>query len=156
MKNRVSETDMNRILDASYDTVLRTLAAETVGIRFKSVHYLSSKRVVDAVVLNIVLNDTITPSSADEIIRTLRRNEKSLYTTVESAYLSVIDKFDLYAQSVLEEKFEDIKKLNIRPVNYIVYVISSDLKRDKRVNGREVINRAYTYAEILDGNIPHY
>ncbi|MCH5157649.1 MAG: hypothetical protein J1F33_00480 [Clostridiales bacterium] len=156
MKNVVSEDDMNRIIDASFDTMLRTLVAEAVGIRFKSVHYLSSRRIVDAVVLNLALNDKITPSSADEIITTLRRSDKSLYTTVESAFLPIKDKFDMYAQTVLGDNYIEIEKMYMRAINYIVYVISLDLSRDKRINGREVITRAYTYAELIDDKIPHY
>ena len=156
MKNVVSEDDMNRIIDASFDTMLRTLVAEAVGIRFKSVHYLSSRRIVDAVVLNLALNDKITPSSADEIITTLRRSDKSLYSTVESAFLPIKDKFDMYAQTVLGDNYIEIEKMYMRAINYIVYVISLDLSRDKRINGREVITRAYTYAELIDDKIPHY
>ena len=156
MKNVVSEDDMNRIIDASFDTMLRTLVAEAVGIRFKSVHYLSSRRIVDAVVLNLALNDKIIPSSADEIITTLRRSDKSLYSTVESAFLPIKDKFDMYAQTVLGDNYIEIEKMYMRAINYIVYVISLDLSRDKRINGREVITRAYTYAELIDDKIPHY
>ena len=155
MSYSVTMQDIDRILDASYDTVLRTLTAEKVGINFKSVHYMSSRRIIDAVVLNLVLHDKISPTSADDIIKSLRKLDKSLYTTVDSAFASVKENFDAYAKNILGEQFETIEKLNLRAINYIVFVISLDLYNSKRVSGREVINKAYSYAEILDGKIPH-
>ena len=154
--NKVSDNDIRRIIDASYDTVMRTLVAEKVGIKFKSVHYMSSRRITDAVVLNLTLNDKITPNSADEIITALRRTDRSLYTTVESALNQIMEKFDTYAKEVLGDEYDKIAGLKMRAVNYIVFVISTDMKNDRRISGTEVINRAYTYAEILEGNIPHY
>ncbi len=156
MQNTVSEKDMRKIIDASYNTVLRTLVAETVGIRFKSVHYMSSRRVTDAVVLNLALNAEITPVSADEIIMTLARAERSLYTTIDSAYATVKDKFEEYAKFVLGDDYDRIIGLGMRSANFIVYVISVDLQKDPRINGREVITKAYSYAEITDGKTPHY
>lgn len=156
MQNSVPEKDMRRILDASYSTVLRTLVAETVGIRFKSVHYLSSRRITDAVVLNLALNSEITPDSADEIIMTLARADRSLYTTIDSAYASVKDRFEEYAKSVLGDDYNRVIALGMRTANFIVYVISVDMKKDSRINGREVITKAYTYAEITEGKTPHY
>lgn len=156
MQNTVSESDMRKILDASYNTVLRTLVAEAVGIRFKSVHYMSSRRITDAVVLNLVLNDKITPSSADEIIATLRRAERSLHTTVDSAYSAVQDKFEEYAKTVLGDEYGKTLSLGMRSAHFIVYVISTDLKRDTRINGHEVITKAYSYAEMMEGKVPHY
>ena len=155
MMGTVTNSDINRLIDASYDTVMRTLIAETVGIRFKSVHYMSSRRITDAVMLNFVLNDKITPYSADEIIKMLRHIDKSLYTTVDRAFVPIKDRFDEYAKAVLGDEYGSIENLNMRTINYIVYVISADLSRDRRITGREVINKAYSYAEILDGNIPH-
>lgn len=145
MKTVISEDDISRLIAASHQSTFRTYAECAVIEHFRSIHYLSSTLVCDAVVLNLALNSDITPHSADRIITVLRRRKKSLYTTVESAYFPIEDRFEEYARSVLGDDYNEIKKLDMRITNYIVYVISLDLKKNCPADSREVCLLAYSY-----------
>lgn len=155
MKTVIPYSVMERLINASRGSLFRTAVAQKIAEHFKSAHYLSSKLICDCVILNILLNDNITPTSADEIITTLRRENKSLYTTVNSAFMPVEDSFNEYAKTVLNEQYDEIREMNLRNANYMVYVFSVDMSRTN-VNRDEIIFRAYTYEELIDGKLPKY
>lgn len=155
MNTSISPIDMKKLIKASKNSVIRTAVADAVSKNFRSLHLLASELICDAVVLNLILNDTVTPSSANEIIVCIKREYKSFYTTVDSAYKAVEAKFAEYAKSVLGDGYETAAAESIRNVNFIVYVISTDLSR-KNLSRDEVYIKAYTREEIIDGKIPHY
>ena len=155
MKNKVSEADMKRLIDASTGSKFRLQITRCVAERFKSAHYLSSRLIIDCVILNLVLNDKISPDSADEIITTVRRNNKSFYTTVESAFFPIENEFNDYAKDVLGDEFVKIKASMPRPTNFIVDVISLDMSR-KNINKKEFILQTYSYRELVENKVPHY
>lgn len=157
MKSTFSENELTRFINASKDSALRMYAAEKVSRYFRSMHYLSSKLICDSVVLNLYFNQDITPDSADDIIRGLRRNTRSFYTTVESAFFPIENKFDEYAKTVLGSDYDKVRELNMRTTNYIVYVISLDISKTKIINRKEIYLHAYSYKELYphkeDGDI---
>ncbi len=157
MKTIISEKTLLKLADASIKSSFRTHAAVFVSKHFRSMHYLSSKLICDCVILNVLLNDNITPNSANEIITSIRRNNRSFYTTVDNAYFPIESKFEEYAKTVLGENYPEIKALDMRNTNYIVFVISKDLKTNCTVDPNEIYYLAYDYAEI-DGmeKFPHY
>lgn len=157
MKTVISDETLFKLADASVKSSFRTVVAMAVSRHFRSMHYLSSKLICDCVVLNVLLNNEITPDSADEIITCFHRRNKSFYTTVESAFFSIEDTFDEYATTVLADNFDKSLKLNMRTTNYIVYVISKDIKEHCKCDPSEVYHSAYSYAEILEmDEFPHY
>ncbi|MCH5165234.1 MAG: hypothetical protein J1G01_02405 [Clostridiales bacterium] len=146
MNTEFTEETLFKIAEAAHNSSLWVRAAETVGKHFRSMHYLSSTVICDCVVLNIYFNKNITPFSADKIISTIRRNNKSLYTTVDSAFFPIEDNFDEYAKQVLADTYEQTKALNMRKTNYIVYVISLDLLNNCKIDKREIDVLAYGYS----------
>lgn len=148
MKTTIPEEVIFRLADASKGTLLYTYAADAVARSFRSMHYVSSELVCNAVILNVTLNKEITPASADSIITILRRRTRSLYTTIDSAFFPIEDRFDEYAASVLGDEYQHIRSLNMRKTNYIVYVISRELVLTRRFDRRELFYKAYTYAEL--------
>ncbi len=155
MNTVISQSDMEMLVKGSKNSVFRTVVADAVSRNFRSMHLLASELICDAVVLNLVLNDTVTPHSADEIVVCLKREHKSFYTTVDSAYRSVDCRFEEYAKTILGENYDIDRAECVRTVNFIVYVLSKDLSREK-LNRDEVYIRAYPRADILAGKIPHY
>lgn len=129
-------------------SVMYAQVAHAVAVHFRSAHYLSSRLVCGAVLANLVLNEEILPHSADRIITCMRRENKSLYTTIDNGYSAVCDKFDDYARDVLANDYDDIKSLDLRNANFIVYVLSLDLKRNLEYEKSEVFYSAFTYDEI--------
>lgn len=156
MKTKIDEDTIFRLAEASVTSGCRAQVATVVSKQFRSIHYLSSKLICDCVTLNLLLNDKITPISADEIITCMRRRNKSLYTTVDSAYFPIEDRFEEYAKSVLGEKYDDIKALDMRTTNYIIYVISVDMFSNYELNPQEIYYLAYSYQELATIKLPHY
>lgn len=156
MKTVIPESEIIKLVKSAENSIMRSLVAEYVSKHFRSVHYLSSNTVCDCIVVNLVLNDVITPYSADEIIMCMRRKNRSLYTTVESAYFPIKDDFNMYAKEVLTDKYDDICTLGMRAVNYIVYVISLDIFNRGITDKNEILLRTYSYDELIEGKIPHY
>ncbi len=157
MKTVIPEETVLRLAKASVNTCFRTKVAAAVTARFKSMHYMSSKLICDCTVLNILLNDKVTTTSADEIITCIRRSNRSLYTTVESAFFPIRDKFEMYARSVLGQRYERVSKSDMRITNYIVYVLSADLTSKFEFDKDEIYYNAYTYGEIRNmTEFPHY
>ncbi len=152
MKSTFSESELTRFIKASADSSLRMFAAEKVSRYFRSMHYLSSKLICDSIVLNLYFNRDITPNSADDIIRGIRRNTRSFYTTVESAFFPIENKFDEYAKTVLGAEYDKVRAMNMRAANYIVYVISLDISRTKTIDRNEIYLRAYSYKELYPEN----
>lgn len=150
----VTKDDVTRILSASTESGYRTVVSVTVARRFRSMHYTSSKHICDCVVLNLVFNREITPTSADKFISMLRHDQRALYTNINSAYSSISEEFDEYAKEILKERFDEIKSLKMRPANYIVYIISLELKDNPLLNRAELIKKAYTYSERQSGKVP--
>lgn len=156
MKTVISEEDLTRLANASINSIFRTKVANYVCSHFRSMHYKSSKLICDCVVLNLVLNDVITPTSANEILLCMHRKNKAIYTTVESAYFPIEDDFIEYAKSVLGEDYSAVRALNMRTTHFIVYVISLDASKRTDLNRDEIYMNAYTYAELAEKKLPHY
>lgn len=156
MNTVISESEIKRLIKAAQNTVAYSVVAECVSKRFRSVHYISSRSVCDCIIANLILNDEITPSSADEIIMCVRRTRRSLYTTVDSAFFPVKDSFEEYAKTVLNDNYKTVSALCMRATNYIVYVISLDISRRRAIDKDEILLKAYGYGEIINGKTPHY
>ena len=156
MKTIIDENKLFRLAEASVKSVCRAHIASAVSRHFKSMHYLSSRIICDCVTLNILLNDNITPCSADEIITCMRRRNKSLYTTVDSAFFPIEDRFEEHAKVILGNRYAEIKLLNLRNTNYIVFVLSTDLKNNYDLYPEEIYYLAYSYKELTNIKLPHY
>ncbi|MDE6028952.1 MAG: hypothetical protein K2F90_01365 [Clostridiales bacterium] len=157
MKTRIDEDTIFRLSEASVTSVCRAHVAGLISRQFRSMHYLSSMLICDCVTLNLLLNDEITPTSADEIITCIRRRNRSFYTTVDSAYFPIEDRFEEYAKSVLGEKYAEVKALDMRTTNYIIYVFSVDLFNNYELYPQEIYSLAYSYDELTTINkLPHY
>ena len=156
MKTVIDEDTIFRLAKASVTSRCRAKIACVVSQHFRSVHYMSSNLICDCVALNLLLNDNITPTSADEIIMCIRRRNRSLYTTVDSAYFPIEDRFEEYARDILGEKYDQIKALNMRTTNYIIYVFSIDMSENYDLYPQEIYSLAYTYDELVKIKLPHY
>lgn len=156
MKTVIDENTIFRLADASVKSICRAYVESAVTRHFKSVQYLSSKLICDCVTLNLLLNDKISPASADEIITCIRRRNKSFYTTVDSAYYPIEDRFNEYAKQILGEKYADIKSLNMRNANYIVFILSTDLYNNYELYPQEIYHLAYSYKDFENIKLPHY
>lgn len=156
MRTRIEEDIIFKLAEASIKSDCRAQVAGAVSRHFKSMQYLSSKLICDCVTLNLLLNDNITPYSADEIITCIRRRYRSFYTTVDSAYFPIENRFEEYAKEILSEKYGEIKALNMRTTNYIVYVLSTDLFNNYSVYPKEIYYLAYSYQELTTIKLPHY
>lgn len=156
MRTRIDEDTIFKLAEASVTSSCRARIASAISKQFRSMHYLSSMLICDCVTLNLLLNDKITPTSADEIITCIRRRNKSFYTTVDSAYFPIEDRFEEYAKSILGENYDDIKALDMHTTNYIVYVISSDMFNNYDLHPQEIYYLAYSYQELAAIKLPHY
>lgn len=146
MKTIVPDSMLRKIALAARSSTAYACVANTVSRRFRSVHNMSSMLVCDCILLNLVLNKEITPTSADAIITSVRRENRSLYTTVDSAYFPVEDRFIEYAKTILGEDYDKYK--NMRTTNFIVYVMSLDIERTHKINRQEAILLALDYDEL--------
>ena len=156
MKTIIDEDTIFKLAEASVTSGCRAQVASVVSKQFRSMHYLSSILICDCVTLNLLLNDKITPTSADEIVMCIRRRNKSFYTTVDSAYFPIEDRFEEYAKNVLGANYNAIKALNMRTANYIIYVISTDLFDNYELYPQEIYYLAYSYQELANIKLPHY
>ena len=156
MKTVIPEETIFKLAEASLNSAFRAQVAFTVTKRFRSMHYMSSALICDCVVLNVLLNDNITPTSADEIITCIRRRNKSMYTTIESAYFPIENRFEEYAKSLLGERYEQVKSMDLRTTNYIIYVLSEEISRNKNLDPQEIYRLAYSYSELINIELPHY
>lgn len=156
MKTRIPDETLQKLVKASIDSAFRTYVALTVARHFRSIHYLSSTLICDCVVLNVLLNTEITPTSADEIITCTRRHNRSFYTTVDSAYYPISDRFEEYAAKILGDKYEYTKSIGMRNTNYIVYVLSKDVKANSLLDPNEVYFLAYSDKAYGEVDYPHY
>lgn len=148
MKNIIPDELLYKLVDGSKTTPFRAVIDNAVSMRFRSSHYLSSIWLGDCITLDLLLNDKITPHSADGIITSIRRKHRSLYTTVDSAYFPVSDRFDEYSQHILGDKYNSVRALGMRTVNFIVYVISLDLSNARKFDKYEIIYSALDYEEL--------
>lgn len=151
----VPENDIYRIVDNSAGTVFRTVVSNTVMRVFRSEHLLASKLITDSVVATLAFNKNITPSCVDTFIACLRKRTNSFYGTVNSAYIPVEDRFIEYAKSVLDD-YETVRKLDMRTVNFIVYVIAVDVSKNKNINRLELFSSAYSMEELKRNKILRY
>lgn len=156
MSVKVTDDDINRIIAGSVGTAFRTAAEALVGMRFRSVHYKSSNLICDCIVANSVLNDKITPHSADGILQCLHRANRAFYSSVDNAYFPIEDKFIEYAKSVLGEDYDKVRALDLRTTCFIAYVLSLDFSRRKGLDHEEILRKAYSYDEFVNGKLPHY
>lgn len=146
---------LTRLLDATEGTLFRLHAETTVGLFFKSTRYRTSKRLVDGIVLNMLLNDEITPKSGDEILTYIQSKTRSFYKSVEHDYKSIEDRFLYYAATIVDN-LDEILALNMRPVNFVVYILSKDISKRVKLDRDEVYSRALSYREIIKNKIPKY
>lgn len=146
MKTIIPDEILHKIARAARSGTVYACVADTVSRRFRSVHNMSSILVCDCILLNLVLNKKITPNSADGIITSVRRENKSLYTTVDSAYFPVEDRFTDYAKDILGDDYEKCK--NMRTTNFLVYVMSLDIERTHEINRKEALLLALDYDEL--------
>lgn len=146
MKTIVPDNILHKIAIAARSSTLYACVADTVSRRFRSVHNMSSVLVCDCILLNIVLNKKITPTSADGIITSVRRENKSLYTTVDSAYFPIEDRFIAYAKDILGEEYEKCKDMRI--TNFLVYVMSLEIEKTHEINRKEALLLALDYDEL--------
>lgn len=156
MKTIIDEDTIFKLAKASVASGCRAQVANVVSKQFRSMHYLSSMLICDCITLNLLLNDKITPTSANEIITCIRRRNKSFYTTVDSAYFPIEDRFEEYAKNILGEEYDAVKALNMRTTNYIIYVISTDLSNNYELYPQEIYSLAYSYQELANIKLPHY
>lgn len=156
MKTVIDEDTIFKLAEASIKSGCRAFVSSVVSMHFRSTHYLSSRLIGDCVTLNLLLNDRITPTSADEIITCIRRRNRSFYTTVDSAYFPIEDRFEEYAKQILGLDYNNIKALNMRTTNYIIYVLSTDLFNNYDMDPKEIYHLAYSYQELNNMKLPHY
>ncbi len=150
MRSNIPDSLLYKLADGSKNTCFRAQVDRAVSIRFRSVHYLSSISVADCITLNLLLNDKITPYSADTVIASMRRKNRSFYTTTDSAFRAISDRFDEYAKQILGDDRESVLALGMRSVNYIVYVISLDLSANAKLNKNEILYTALDYDELRE------
>lgn len=155
MRSQISDEILLKLIDASTGTVFRSCVEQAVSIFFHSVQYKTSKLLADCITLNLLLNDEIAETSADEIVRCVKRANKSFYTSVESAFKSIEDKFIAHAKTVIND-YGGLMKKNLRTVNLLVYVISLYVAKNYRLNRDEIFTRAYSYDELYKTDVPHY
>lgn len=149
MNYTISPEIMSRLIDASQGTLFRLQIENDVGRRFKSTRYVTIKRLVDGIVLNLLLNDKITPTSANEALSCVQSHSRSFYLSVEHEYSLIKDKFLKYAADVVDN-LDEILALDLRTVNFVVYVLTLDISKRYKFNREEVFMRAFSYEELYD------
>lgn len=150
MSGEFSEEALFKLTELSKSCALYAFVADAVTKHFKSMHYLSSTLVCDCVLANLAFNEQITPDSANKIITCFRHKHRSLYTTIADAFSPVEDKFNDYAKSVLTDKYDEIRALGMPVANYVVYVISLDIKQNRVFDRREPFVHAFGYEYLLN------
>ncbi len=155
MRQTISDEVLIRLINGSKNSMFRTYVEEAVSIYFRSSQYLASKLIGDCVTLNLLLNDEITPHSADEIIRCVHRQNRAFYTTVEKVFEPIEDRFIGLAKALVED-FDALLTPDMRKVNLIVYVISLDVSEKHKLDRNDVFMRTFSYEELLKGDLPHY
>ena len=65
-------------------------------------------------------------------------------------YKYIADDFDDYAQSVLCADYNSVRAINMPTANYIVYVISVDIKSNRKFDRREPFISAFGYEYFFD------
>lgn len=149
MITKISEEKLYEYLENSKSSILYAYAADVVSRNFRSVHYTTSMIVCDCVLLNVALNEQITPYSADEIIMCIRRRNKAFYTSVDQMLYPIETRFDEYAKTVLGDEYDKVKAMYLRNANFVVYVLSLDLSRNKNCNRRELFLHSTNYTDVM-------
>lgn len=138
-----------KLINGCIGSELYAQAAYIVAAHFRSMHYMSSRLICACTVANLILNDDISPRSADRIVTCARRDNKSLYTTVDNAYKFVETEFCEYAECVLgKAEYSAIKELKLRNANFLVYVLSCDIKRNIKFDKSATLYSAFSYDDI--------
>ncbi len=140
---------MLRLADASEGTMFRLKIESEVGRHFKSTRYVTVKRLVDGIVLNLMLNEQITPQSANEALACVQSRTRSFYLSVERDYYILKDDFLKYAATVVDN-LDEILALDMRAVNFVTYILSLDISRRHKLNREEVFMRTFSYDELYD------
>lgn len=153
MKYKVAPEILSRLLDATEGSLFRLHVETSVGLFFKSTRYLTSRRLVDGIVLNLLLNDDITPNSGDEVLTFVQSKTRSFYLSVEHEYMLIKEKFLEYAATVVDN-LNDILDLNMRAVNFIVYILSKDISQKVSLDRDEIYLRAFSYRELFENKLP--
>ena len=94
----VSDEDIYNIIDNSENTLFRAIVNNAVMKHFRSEHLLSSKLISDSIVATLAFTEDIEPSSVDKYVTCVYRRTRSMYVTVNSAYIPVEDRFIEYAK----------------------------------------------------------
>lgn len=155
MKSQIDDEVLLRLAGASSGTALRAHAEHGVSVLFRSMQYVSSRLLADCVTLNLLLNDKVTEYSADEIIRCIKRSNRAFYTTVESAFKPIADRFAAQAKEIVKD-YDALTAKDLRTVNLIVYVISVYVENRCVINRSEIFSKAYSYEELQNIELPHY
>ena len=95
----------------------------------------------------MAFTENIEPSSVDKFVTCVYRRTRSMYVTVNSAYIPVEDRFIEYAKSVLHD-YESVRALGLRPTNFIVYVIAYELSKNSDINRMELFYKTYKFNEL--------
>lgn len=156
MNKTISDETLEKLNKAAYSTKFRTFVQSIVSKRYKSVNYLSSDTVCNAVTLNLLLNSEITPHSADPIISHFAKSHKSIYSTVSSAFYPIEERFEQYAKEILGDEYQSVKQMNLSIIEYVVYVISLEVESTSPFSPKEIYFTAYSYQERLEKRFPHY
>ncbi|MCH5160873.1 MAG: hypothetical protein J1G04_02470 [Clostridiales bacterium] len=145
----LSESEYQKILDAANGSTSMLAVEHSVSKNFRSAHYITCRHIVECVTLNLYINtpDKITPTSADSIIKYVRRNNNAFYTSTESMLNPIEDKFLDFARSVTDNADELYSAM--RAANFIVYIISLDVAGCGKFSRDEITLRAYSYAELI-------
>ena len=153
MRSVIPDAVFKRIIDGSRDSDYRIYIDSAVSAHFRNIRVMTSKTVADCVMLNTLLNDESDESSADEIIRYAARENRALYTSVESIFRSIDDKFDEYARTVVEKLDRERSASGI--TRFVIYVLSVDCARNNPARRADLFRHIFGYDELLKG-IPHY
>lgn len=143
----ISDEDIYKIIDNSENTLFRTVVNNAVMKHFRSEHLLSSKLIADSIVATLAFTENVEPTSVDKFVTCVYRRTRSMYVTVNSAYIPVEDRFIEYAKSVLPD-YEAVYALDMRPTNFIVYVIAYDLSKNSNINRMELFYKTYKFSEL--------
>ncbi len=148
MKSPITYEEMQKLLDASVGSIMRNIADEYISKHYYSCRYKSSRMLCDCIVLNLLLFDEITTESTQSIITMYARHDKTIYTSVKTAFSAIKRDFIEYAKTVVALTGE-IEYMP--PANLIVYVISRDMSaNERRLNRDEIYKRAYSFGELYD------
>ncbi len=144
-----TEENIKMLLTAAPKSVFGRIAAEKIGVRFRSMHYKSSKLVFNGVILTLTLFKEQSIEATDKVVAYLHRSASGIYVNISSAYLGVKQDFDEYARTVIGSECDLLSRDAMRHAKYVIYVLACDLKNDFDTNKDELFRRAFSYSDYL-------